>query len=102
MEFDLYQRYGIHVQELLAVKYNIKPVLRTSLNPEHFNGLEAICREDGLFSSMKTFNRIYGSDLDSPLNIIYISKSKEHIRNAYLSEKSGDRKSLGKLLGYPE
>ena len=101
MDKNKHSIYGIQIQEWLAVKHGIKPLLRTAIQPENFKNVEMICKEKGLFSLMKSFNQLYGANLGSPINIIYISKSEEVLRKAYLSEKSMDRKLLGKLLGYP-
>ncbi len=97
-----YLRYGIQLQELLAVKHGIKPVLRTVINPKNIKNIETLCREDNMFSMTKSFNHLYGTKFDSALNVIYISKSKDLLNKAYLSDKSGDRKKLGEVLGYPE
>lgn len=102
MDKKTYPNYGgIQIQELLAVKHGIKPLLRTVIHPENIKIVKMICKEKGLFSMIKSFSRFYGANLDSPINIIYISKSKDLLGKAYLSEKSEDRKSLGELLGYP-
>ena len=102
MDRKTYFNYGgIQVQELLAVKHGIKPLLRTAIHPENIKSVEIICKEKGLFSMIKPFSQLYTTKFDSPINIIYISRSKDILRKAYLSEKSGDRKLLGELLGYP-
>jgi len=102
MNKKTYSDYGgIQVQELLAVKHGIKPLLRTVIQPENVKSVKMICKEKGLSSMIKSFNQLYGADLVSPINIIYISKSKDLLRKAYLSEKSEDRRLIGELLGYP-
>lgn len=101
MDKNKHSIYGIQIQEWLAVKHGIKPLLRTAIHPENFKNVEMICKEKGLFSLMKSFNQLYGANLGSPINIIYISKSEEVLRKAYMSEKSEDRRLLGELLGYP-
>lgn len=102
MNRKTYYNYGgIQIQELLAVKHGIKPLLRTVIQPENIKIVKMICKEKGLFSVIKSFSQFYGVNLDSPINIIYVSKSKDLLRKAYLSEKSEDRKLLGELLGYP-
>lgn len=102
MDRKIYSNYGgIQIQELLAVKHGIKPLLRTVIQPENIKSVKMICREKGLFSMIKSFSQLYGASLDSPINIIYISRSKDLLRKAYLSEKSENRRLLGELLGYP-
>lgn len=92
---------GIQIQEWLSVKYGIKPLLRTVIGLGNIKNIEMLCKKEGLFSITKSFNKLYGANLDSPINIIYISKSKDLLRKAYMSEKSEDRRLLGELLGYP-
>jgi len=96
-----YYYYGIHIQEWLAVKHGIKPVLRTVLRTDKFEYVEKLCRKEGLSSLIKPFTQLYGTKLNSPINIIYVSRSKDLLEEAYLSDKSGDREKLGELLGYP-
>ena len=93
--------YGIRLQELLAVKYGIKPLLRTVLRTDDPKGVERLCRENKLFCMVKSFNKLYGSVLNPPVKIVYISATKDLLNEAYTSDKSGDRKHLGELLGYP-
>lgn len=102
MNKKTYSDYGgIQVQELLAVKHGIKPLMRTVIQPENIKSVKMICKEKGLFPMIKSFNQLYGADLVSPINIIYISKSKNLLKKAYMSEKSENRRLLGELLGYP-
>ena len=108
MDKRIYSNYGgIQIQELLAVKHGIKPVLRTVIKPENIESLKKICVNEGLSYMIKSFNQLYVSKFDSPINVIYISKSKGLLRKAHLSEKLGvgklvgSRKLLGELLGYP-
>lgn len=92
---------GIQIQELLAVKHGLKPVLRTVTQKCNAKNIKKVCRKNGLLYMIKPFTQLYGVHLDQAINIIYISKSRDLLKKAYLSEKSEDRKSLGELLGYP-
>ncbi|NIO20610.1 MAG: hypothetical protein GTN76_07700 [Candidatus Aenigmarchaeota archaeon] len=106
MDKNRYSMYGIQIQEWLALKHGIKPLLRTVIQPDDVKNIEKLCREDGLFYIVKPFSQLYLTKFDSPVNVIYISKNKDLLERAYQSEKSGSgslgaRKIVGELLGYP-
>jgi hypothetical protein len=94
------------VQEILAVKNDIKPVIRQGILEEHVPKIKKHLESEKMRIFVKSIdlprlinkNRIfYQKEI-----IAYISKSLKTAKLAYKSEKQNDQLNLGKFLGYPE
>jgi hypothetical protein len=94
--------FGIQLQEILAVKHGIKPLLRTVMKPEFVDGFERFCANNNLLFMKKPFSELFGTSLDPPILMVYVSKSKEMIDKGHQADKTFDRKLLGEVLGYPD
>ena len=96
----------LDLQEFLAVKNDIRPVMRQGLEKESIDAIKRKVEKEKMRVLLKTVdiprsvnkNRIFHKK-----NIVaYISKSMELAKETYKAEKENDDKNFGKLLGYPE
>jgi hypothetical protein len=93
--------YGIDYQSYLLLRAGVKPVIRIGTEEIFRKKLEKICKINNLFIVIKKFNVIYNYKLETPVLNAYISTSENLAKDACEAESNGDRKELGKLLGYP-
>jgi len=92
---------GMDYQSYFLLKEGFKPVIRVATSKELIEEFKKICKNLGLSVLVKEFSEIYGTKLEKASFNAYISNSKESAEEAYEVERGGDRKTFGKLLGYP-
>lgn len=101
------KKYGIDLQSFLLLKAGVKPVIRICLDELFFNEkklkeLNIFCKQFGVELYLVRLSEMFGSKLEKPLMVLYLSLSRALAERAYSADKIGDRILLGKLLGYPE
>lgn len=97
----------LSIQEFLAVKNDIKPVMRGGgIRKEHAEIIRQELKKEKMRVLVKTLDIPRLVDKNQFFHekhiMLYISKSMELARQAYKAEKEGDQISFGRLLGYPE
>ena len=99
-------KWYISSQEFLALKNDIKPVIRQGIEKGDVNILGKLLKKEKMCILPKTLD-IPRSVNEHPIShkksiVAYISKSMKLARDAYHADKENDQLTLGKLLGYPE
>lgn len=97
---------GIDIQSFLLLKAGLKPVIRVGCPKnnieENLRELKRLFRGTGIKILVGEFkNNFYGQKIKEPIYNLYFSLSIDLARQAYVAEKTGDRKTFGRLLGYP-
>lgn len=96
------QMCGIDPQSYFLLKSGLKPVIRIGTTKNELDYLVEFVNNYKVFNIIKKFdNKFYGEKLEKPILIAYVSLSQDLAEEAYEAEKNQDRKTLGKLLGYP-
>ena len=93
---------NIDPQSYLLLKEGLKSVIRVGHTKPGLEDVKKYAHKLGLKLIIKEFKEMYGGVLEKPVIMIYYSSDKELCRKAWKAEKRGDRKTFGKLLGYPE
>ncbi len=90
----------IKVQEFLAVREGIKPVLIAGINMKFINQIRELCKKHKLHLLVKNLD--FHRTASDKSTVAYISKSRNLAKQVYEAEADIDDRKLGKLLGYPE
>jgi hypothetical protein len=91
---ELLHGNGIWIQDTLSVLFSLRPCIRFGLTKQKFFLLRRALPKLGLKGIIYLYREI-----NKP--VILIGKDKKTLKEAYLSEKSGDQSRLGRFLGYP-
>lgn len=95
-----------NIQEFLAVKNDIKLVMRQGLRKEFIEFVKKKAEKEKMCILIKNIDirRLENkSCIHHQKNLVaYISKSKDMAEQAYRAEKKNDIMRLGRLLGYPK
>lgn len=95
--FPILESPGIYPQELVALHYDLRPIVRSGIPFCGLRALKETCSELGLKSLIM---ESYGPSKNSCIYLI--SKSKKKLKEYYeLEKKYAGSFQLGKYLGYP-
>ena len=92
---------GIPLQEIVALHFNLRPLVRIGVSRQQLNILEKVCAELKFkLSTMKS----YGPNKNNPL--LFMSKSEEKLKEYHVLEEKYVKKQvesliMGQYLGYP-
>lgn len=92
----------IDLQSYLLLKSGSKPCIRMAISHQKPENIIMYSKKLGLHALVKRFKSLYGKALEKPIHNAYFSLSMDTAIKAYESERNGDRKALGEILGYPE
>lgn len=95
-KFSILENCGIYPRELVALYYDLRPLVRIGVPFGRFEVIKEIC--SGLGFKLLTMES-YGPCKNSCLCLI--SKSEKKLKEYYKLEKLVDAFSMGKYLGYP-
>lgn len=91
--------YGIRFQELVALYFDLRPLVRIGVSYSQFKILKEACLQLG-FKLLITEPWPYGPNKIHPL--LLISKSQRKLKEYYSLEREYEQyKTLGEYLGYP-
>ncbi len=97
MDLKYASENGLNPQEVLLLMNDMKSVIRSGIpSKKCYKNLVFSCNKYGLHFLKGKFKE------GSEEQVFYISKSKSLARDAYEAERGGNKKELGRLLGYPE
>lgn len=100
-----FHRY-VSIQEFLAVKNDIRSVIRQGLEKEIIETIKRRVKKEKmciLIKNLDTRRVVNKNQISHQKGIVaYISKSMELAKQAHKAEKEGNQISFGRLLGYPE
>ncbi len=97
-----YHFYGIDAQSYFLLRHGLKSAVRVGFNQYPSRDFLRAWRKAGLRVLVGRFNAVfYGQKIKEPLFCAYFSLKPQSAKIAYEAEKIGDRKTFGKLLGYP-
>jgi len=96
----------LSIQEFLAVKNDIRPVMRQGLEKESIDTIKRKVEKEKMCLLLKTLDiprLVNKNQIFKERNIVaYISKSMELAKQTYRADIESDDKNFGRLLGYPE
>jgi hypothetical protein len=96
----------LSIQEYLAVKHGIKPVMRQGIDAKDLETLRQKVESENLSLLTKTLDisrRINQKQkMTDKILVAYISKSMKLAKQTHKAEMGQDDKRFGELLGYPE
>lgn len=96
----------LSIQEFLAVKNDIKLVMRRGVEKGNIDIIKRKVEKEKMCLLLKTVDTsrlVNKNQISHQKSIVaYISKSMELAKQAYKAEKKGDQITFGRLLNYPE
>lgn len=99
----LFRNTGVTPQDLLSLRYGLRPIARVGVAPHNLPLFRKICSKLGFYSMLADISKDrFGPSIQNL--ICYLSLSKNRLKEYYSAEKeySISEPLLGKYLGYPD